>query len=183
LLADQEKEGGPIKKRTTGPHLDAFIREHLRKIEDNGGEMNREPSNHDSKAMDDDEEIFQEEQQDDQMKNEDFEDEFVKSEAQQDDDSKSKKKLLEGYPEQNLLYRLLKQQGGPIRRTSCMKDYSTIYKKYKKRYNQKKKEKKLSEKVEFLRGSIKDDNHEKFDKNDRKGMELLQKKSNKEIVR
>lgn len=35
-----------------------------------------------------------------------------------------------------------------------MKDYSTIYKKYKKRYNQKKRDKKMSEKVEFLRRLI-----------------------------
>lgn len=35
-----------------------------------------------------------------------------------------------------------------------MKDYSTIYKKYKKRYNQKKKDKKLSDKVENLRKMI-----------------------------
>lgn len=41
-----------------------------------------------------------------------------------------------------------------------MKDYSTIYKKYKKRYNQKKKDKKLSDKVENLRKMIlkKEDN-------------------------
>lgn len=35
-----------------------------------------------------------------------------------------------------------------------MKDYSTIYKKYKKRYNQKKKDKKLSDKVENLKKMI-----------------------------
>jgi hypothetical protein len=35
-----------------------------------------------------------------------------------------------------------------------MKDYSTIYKKYKKRYNQKKRDKKLSEKVEILKKII-----------------------------
>lgn len=41
-----------------------------------------------------------------------------------------------------------------MKRTSCMKDYSTIYKKYKKRYIQKKRDKKLSEKLDMLRHLI-----------------------------
>lgn len=59
-----------------------------------------------------------------------------------------------------------------------MKDYSTIYKKYKKRYIQKKRDKKLSEKLDILRHLImkrEDDKEEvnNFDRNDKKGMEFL----------
>ncbi|CAD8119254.1 unnamed protein product [Paramecium sonneborni] len=51
----------------------------------------------------------------------------------------------------NLLYTLLQQQGIPIKKTTCMKDYSTIYKKYQQRYNQRKKNKKLFDKIEKIR--------------------------------
>ena len=67
-----------------------------------------------------------------------------------------------------------------------MKDYSTIYKKYKKRYNQKKRDKKMSDKVEFLRRLIlknEDDDKNCFDKNDKKGMEILARKGNKDFAK
>lgn len=68
-----------------------------------------------------------------------------------------------------------------------MKDYSTIYKKYKKRYIQKKRDKKLSEKLDILRHLIMKREDDKgirsyfnvteevnnFDRNDKKGMEFL----------
>ena len=64
--------------------------------------IKRDPSL-DSNAIDDEEEIFQ----DEQGKNEEMDDELG-SDGGMEDDDKSKRKMIEGYPEQNLLYRLLK---------------------------------------------------------------------------
>ncbi|CAD8124550.1 unnamed protein product [Paramecium sonneborni] len=143
LLADQEKNGISLKMlEAQGENgtsaLQTFVKEHLQKYEQQM-QMQIEQEEPDS-----DKSIQEEKLEESEIKSED-----------DDDDSKSRKKIqAETYQEQNLLYRLLKQQGGPIKRTSCMKDYSTIYKKYKKRYNQKKKDKKLSDKVENLRKMI-----------------------------
>ncbi|CAD8101712.1 unnamed protein product [Paramecium primaurelia] len=135
LLADQEKNGLSlqmleIKQENGASALQTFLKEHLQKFEQ---QMQIQ---------------MDEEQPVQDQKLEEF---AIKSE----DDSMSKRKIhTENYQEQNLLYRLLQSQGGPIKRTSCMKDYSTIYKKYKKRYNQRKKDKKQSEKVENLKKII-----------------------------
>jgi len=51
-----------------------------------------------------------------------------------------KRRIMEEYSEGNFLYRLLKDKGGPTKKTSCMKDYSVFYKKYKaNKYGNKKK--------------------------------------------
>ncbi|CAD8206524.1 unnamed protein product [Paramecium octaurelia] len=135
LLADQEKNGISlqmleVKQENGTSALQTFVKAHLQKFEQYLSiQMEEEKPAQDLK----------------------LEEMAIKSE----DDSVSKRKMYtDTYQEQNLLYRLLQSQGGPIKRTSCMKDYSTIYKKYKKRYNQRKKDKQQSEKVDRLRKII-----------------------------
>ena len=61
---------------------------------------------------------------------------------------------MDEYSQQNLLYRLLKDKGGPIKRTSCMKDYSIFYRKYKANKYINKKKGKDNEKLKNLKKFI-----------------------------